>query len=133
MFSIWMNGILSSLDILRLLQIFLALVKALPTYIWKWLAKRSSSSICSACGDSGLKQTRKIFSNKCPCIFSTWPNWMKEVFLGRGRQEWCKVKFSQIELNFKRLNSSFCEIWIIPPPFLLSFRTPKYCLDKFCG
>ena len=65
---------------------FLALVKVLLTYIWRWLAKHSSSSFYSACEDRGLKQIRKIFSNKCPCIFSTWPNWRKEEGLSRWGQ-----------------------------------------------
>ena len=77
---------------------YLVLVKVLLTYIWRWLAKYSSSSFYSACGDRGLKQIRKIFSNKCPCIFSTWPNWRKEVFFGRGRQEWCKVRLPQMQI-----------------------------------
>ena len=62
MFSIWINGILSSLDGYSAHNTdFLALVKVLLTYIWRWLAKCSSSSFYSACGDRGLKQIRKFF------------------------------------------------------------------------
>ena len=69
MFSIWINGILSSLDEYSAHNTdFLALVKVLLTYICRWLAKCSSSSFYSACGDRGLKQIRKIFQIKCPCI-----------------------------------------------------------------
>ena len=79
---------------------FSALVKVLLIYIWRWLAKCLSSSIYSACGNRGLIQTRKVFSNKCPCIFSTWPNWREEVFFGRVRQEWWKVRLPQTALSF---------------------------------
>ena len=67
MFSIWINRILSSLDGYSAYNTdFLALVKVLFTYIWRLLAKCSSSSFYSACGDRGLKQTKNIFSSKCP-------------------------------------------------------------------
>ena len=100
MFSIWINGILRPLGILRILQIFLALLKVLLTYIWRWLANCSSSSFC---GRRGLERIRMIFSNKCPCIFSTWPNWRKVVFFGIGRQEWRKVRLLQIALSFNEI------------------------------
>ena len=100
MVSIWINGILSSLGILCILRFFLVLVKVLLTYIWRLLAKCSSSSLYSACGNKRLKQIRRIFSNKCPCKFSTWPNWRKEVFCGRGSQEWYKVRLPQTALSF---------------------------------
>ena len=62
MFSIWINRILSSLDGYSAYNTdFLALVKVLFTYIWRLLAKCSSSSFYSACGDRGLKQVRKFF------------------------------------------------------------------------
>ena len=86
--------------VLKCVEDFLALAKVILTYISRWLAKCSSSSFYSAYGDRGLKQARKIFSNKFPCIFSTWPNWTKEVFFGRGRHEWCKVRLPQIALSF---------------------------------
>ena len=79
---------------------YLAYVKALLTYMWRWLGKRSSSSFYSSCGDRGLKQTRKFFLSKCPCIFCTRPNWRKEVLFGRGRQEWCKAILPQIVFSF---------------------------------
>ena len=107
MFSIWINGILSPLGILRILQIFLALLKVLLTYIWRWLANCSSSSFC---GRWGLERIRMIFSNKCPCIFSTWPNWRKVVFFGIGRQEWCKVRLLQIALSFNKIKK-VCLLW----------------------
>ena len=88
---------------------FLAIVKVLLTYIRRWLAKCSSSYFYSACVDRGLMQTRKICSNKCPRIFSTWPNWRKEVFFGRGRQEWCKVRLPQIALTF--YETMFLLLW----------------------
>ena len=101
---------------------FLALVKVLLTYIWRWLAKCSSFSFYSVCGNRGLKQTREIFSNKCPCIFSTWSNWRKEVFLGRGRQEWCKVRLPQIALN----ETKFLLLWNLdnPTPSFAVFWNP---------
>ena len=39
--------------------------------------------------------------SKCPCVFSTWPNWRKEegLFGGRGREGWCKVRLPQKALN----------------------------------
>ena len=107
MFSIWINGILSPLGILRILQIFLALLKVLLTYIWRWLANCLSSSFC---GRRGLERIRMIFSNKCPCIFSTWPNWRKVVFFGIGRQEWCKVRLLQIALSFNKIKK-VCLLW----------------------
>ena len=93
---------------------FLASVKVQLTYIYRWLAKFSSSSFYSACGDKGLKQTRIIFSKKCPCIFSTWPNWRKEFFFGRGRQEWCKVRLPQIALSFNE--TRFLLLWNLNNP-----------------
>ena len=58
MFSIWINRILSWFDGCSANNTdFLALVKVLLTYIWRWLAKCSSSSFYSACGDRGLKQS----------------------------------------------------------------------------
>ena len=103
----------------------LALVKVLLRYIWRWFAKCSSSSCCSACGDTGLnfysacgdrwlKQTKKIFSNKCPQIFSIWPNWKKEVLSGRGRQEWCKVRLPQIAFSFNE--TKFFLLWNVNNP-----------------
>ena len=116
---------------------FLALVKVLLTYIWRWLAKCSSSSFYSACGDRGLKQIRKIFSNKCPCIFSTWPNWRKEE--GLFWKEQGRVMQGEITPNstyfFMRLKSfSFYEIWTIPlsPLLFLEPLAAKCCVDKFC-
>ena len=104
MFSIWINIFLSSLDGYSAHNTdFLALVKVLFTYIWRWLAKCSSSSFYSACGDRGLKQIRKIFSNKCPCIFSTWPNWRKEEDLfskGRGRMVQARWDYPKLHLVF---------------------------------
>ena len=120
---------------------FLGLSKG-PTYIWRWLAKCSSSSFYSACGDRLLKQISNIFSDKFPCIFSTWPNWRKVVFFGRGWREWCKVRLPQmlIALSFyqSKKSFSFSEIWIILPLLcctspLLEPHTTKYCVDKFCG
>ena len=62
MFSIWINGIVSSLDEYSAHNTdFLALVKVLLTYIWRLLAKSPSSSFYSASGDRGLKQIRKFF------------------------------------------------------------------------
>ena len=62
MFFIWMNGLFSSLDGYSAHNAnYLALVKVSLTYIWRWLAKCSSSCLCSFCGDRGLKQIRKIF------------------------------------------------------------------------
>ena len=112
MFSIWINGILSPLGILRILQIFLALLKVLLTYIWRWLANCSSSSFC---GRRGLERIRMIFSNKYPCIFSTWPNWRKVVFFGIGRQEWCKVRLLQIALSFNEIKK-VCLLWNLNHP-----------------
>ena len=56
MFSIWINRIiLSSLDGCSEPNAdFLALVEVLLTYIWRWLAKGSSSFFYSSCGDRGL-------------------------------------------------------------------------------
>ena len=79
---------------------FLALVRVLLTYIWRWLAKCLSSSFYSACGDRELKQTRKFFSNKCFRIYFSQPNWRKEVFFWSGRQEWWKVRLTQIAISF---------------------------------
>ena len=89
---------------------FLALVKVLLTYIWRWFAKCSSSSLYSARGDRGLKKITKIFSNKCPFIFSIRPNWRKEVFFERDRQEWCNKRLPQTSLSFYEIKT-FLLLW----------------------
>ena len=62
MFSIWISGILSSLDEYSAHNTdFLGSVKVLLSYIWRWLAKCLSSCFYSACGDRGLKQIIKFF------------------------------------------------------------------------
>ena len=70
MLFIWINGILSSLDGYSVHNTdFLALVKVLLTYIWRWLAKCSSSSFYSACVDKGLKQINFFFQISAIYIF----------------------------------------------------------------
>ena len=138
MFSIWINGILSSLDGYFVHKTdFLALVKVLLTYIWRWLTKCSSSSFHSACGDRGLKQIRKFFSNKCHLYSLLSQNEGKrKVFLERSKEGWYRVRLPQIARSFlwDFKSFSFCEIWIIPPLPLLSFRAPlgtiKCCVDN---
>ena len=128
MFSIWINGILSSLVGYSTHNTdFLALVKVLLTYIWRWLAKCSSSSFYSACGDRGLKQIRKFFFNKCHVYSLLGQNEEKrKVFAERGKEEWYRVILPQIARIFlwDQKSFSFSEIWIIPPPPFLFKWTP---------
>ena len=94
MFSIWINGILSSLDGYSAHNTdFLALVKVLSTYIWRSLAKCSSSSLYSACRDRGLKQIKKFFfSSKCHVYSLLGQNKGKrQVFFERGKAGWYRV------------------------------------------
>ena len=101
MFSIWINGILSSLDGYYVHNTdFLALVKVLLTYIWRWLAKCSSSSFYSACGDRGLKQIRKIFqiSSHVSSLLGQTEG-KRKAFFQRDRGGWCKVRLPQIALS----------------------------------
>ena len=103
---------------------FLALVGL--TYIWRWLAKCSSSSFCSAHGDRGLKQI-SFFSNKCHVYSLLGQNEGKrKIFFERGKEGWIKVRLPQIARSFlwDFYETSFCDIWIIPPLPLLFFRTP---------
>ena len=103
---------------------FLASVKVLLRYIWRWLAKCSSSSFYSACGDRGLKQIRKIFSNKCSCIFSTSPKWRKEDGLFLAGKDGTRWDYPKLHLVFLKdyKDFSFCEIWVIAPTPLFFFR-----------
>ena len=127
MFSIWINGILSSLHGYSAHNTdFLALVKVLLTYIWRWLGKFSSSSFYSACGDRGLKQIRKFFSNKCHIYSLLDVNYYKlgniyiyisylilsylillyqnegksKVFFERDKEGWYRVRLPQITRGF---------------------------------
>ena len=163
MFSNWINGILRSFDGYSAHNTdFLALVKVLLTYIWRWLAKCSSSSFYSACGDRGLKQIRKFFSNKCHIYslvdvnyyklrnisvsylilsYLTLPKWRKEQGLfwkGQGR-----VIQGEITPNntwfFMKLKT-FLLLWDLnnPTPSFAVFWNPLQLsavsiIDKFCG
>ena len=129
MFSIWINRIiLSSLDGCSEHNAdFLALVEVLLTYIWRWLAKGSSSFFYSSCGDRGLP--------KCH-VHSLLgrTEGKRKFFFERGMEGWYRVRLPQIALSFLwNLKSfSFCEISIIPPPPLLFLEplTIKCCVDN---
>ena len=96
---------------------FLAIVKVLLTYIWRWLAKYSSSSFYSACGDRGLKQIRKIFPNKCPCIFSTRPNWKNEEgFSRKGQGMMVKGEITPNSTQFFMRLKNFFLLWNLNNP-----------------
>ena len=127
MFSIWINGILSSLDEYSAHNTdFLALVKVLLTYIWRWLAKCSSSSFYSACGDRGLKQIRKFFSNKCHVYSLLGQNEGKrKVFFERGKEGWYRVRLPQIARSFFMRLKKFLLLWNLnnPTPSVAVFQT----------
>ena len=59
MFSIWINRILISLRILPILQVFCP--SKGPTYIWRRLAKCSSSPFYSAGGNRGKNKSESLF------------------------------------------------------------------------
>ena len=133
MFSIWINGILSSLDGYSAHNTdFLALVKVLLTYVRRWLAKCSSFSFYSACGDRGLKQIRKFFQISAH-VYSLLGQ--TDIFFGRAGKGPCRMRLHQIALSFfMRLRKSLL-LWNLnnPTPPFLFFRTPYNCVDKFCG
>ena len=103
---------------------YLVLVKVLLTYIWRWLAKYSSSSFYSACGDRGLKQIRKIFqiSSHVSSLLGQTEG-KRKAFFQRDRGGWCKVRLPQIALSlFKRLKK-FLLLWNLsnPTPSFVDF------------
>ena len=123
----------------RIIQIFLALIKVLLTYIWRWSAKCSSSSFYSACGNRGLKQINIFFSNKCHIYFLHGQNKGKrKVFFERGKKGWYRVRLPQISCSFHETKkNSPWKIWIIPPLLLCYFLKPLtikcwQIIDKFC-
>ena len=74
MFFIWINRILSSFFLFAYYRFF-DLSKG-ATYIHLGDGQQSVHHPHSTLlvGIGGLKQIIKILSNKCPCMFSTWPD-----------------------------------------------------------
>ena len=126
MLSIWMNRILSSLVGYSVHNTdFLALVKVLLTYIWRRLAKCSSSSFYSACGDRGLKQINFFFQISAIYIFYLAKIKEESPFLKGVRKSDTGWDYPRYHVVFMRQRKfSFYEIWIISPPPLPFFKNP---------
>ena len=101
MFSIWINGILSSLGILRIIQIF-GFSKG-PTYINLEMISKVFIILFLLClWGYGNKTNQKVFLQISVYVYSLLgqTEGRRKVFFGRGRAGWFRVRLPQIALSF---------------------------------
>ena len=116
---------------------FLGLSKG-PTFILRWLAKFSSSSFYSACGDRVLKQIRKVFRffKLSAHVYSLLgQNEGKRSFLegiGKNSARWDYPKQHLVFMRLKKFLLQWNLNNLTPPLLFLEPHTTKYYVDKFC-
>ena len=101
MFSIWINGILSSLGILHIIQIF-GFSKG-PSYINLEMIGKVFIILFLLCPwGYGNKTNQKVFFQKSVYVYSLLgqTDGRRKVFFGRHREGLCRVRLPQIARNF---------------------------------